>query len=58
MEGQITEKDLKEVAKEALQQIIDKQYETEMKKRGIDRILKLGLAFKGKVAYVLSEENL
>jgi Predicted AAA-ATPase/PD-(D/E)XK nuclease superfamily len=49
------EEDLAAVALQALQQVKDKQYEAELKQAGIQSILKLGLAFKGKDVAVVSE---
>lgn len=42
------EKELKELAKVALKQIIDKKYDTEMQTKGIKTIIKYGVAFSGK----------
>jgi hypothetical protein len=39
--------DLEAAAAEALQQIEDRQYETELRRRGISRIKKLAIVFKG-----------
>ncbi len=39
-------------AKEALQQIEDRKYETELRSRGVKTITKLGIAFKGKECLV------
>lgn len=47
-DGPNSRTDLKGVAKEALDQIEKKKYDTEMKARGIGCILKYGVAFKGK----------
>lgn len=47
--------DINVVALEALQQVKDKQYETELRQKGIQSILKLGLAFKGKEVVVVHE---
>ena len=49
------EEDLATIAQQALQQVKDKQYETELKQAGIQSVLKLGLAFKGKEVEVMSE---
>lgn len=49
------EEDLATVAQEALQQVKDKQYAAELKQAGIESILKLGLAFKGKQVAVVHE---
>ena len=43
-----TEEQLIELSKEALQQIIDKRYDTEMKTEGVEKIYKYGVAFSGK----------
>jgi len=51
------EVDLEESAKEALHQIEERQYEAELKQNGIDRILKLGLAFRGKEVSIQEEKN-
>ena len=42
------EKELKELAKVALKQIIDKKYDTEMQTKGVKTIIKYGVAFSGK----------
>ncbi len=42
------EKELKELARAALKQIIDKKYDTEMQTKGIKTIIKYGVAFSGK----------
>jgi hypothetical protein len=47
-------KDLQQAAKEALQQIKDRQYTAELKSQGFDKILSLGLAFHGKQVEVLA----
>ena len=47
-EKDLNEKDLDKLADEALKQIKDKKYDTEMKAEGISNILKLGMAFSGK----------
>ena len=39
---------LKELAQTALQQIEDRQYDTELRSNGIQTILKYGVAFSGK----------
>ena len=41
-------KELKELAKVALKQIIDKKYDTEMQTKGIKNVIKYGVAFSGK----------
>ena len=43
-----SEEELEKKAKEALLQIQKKRYDTEMKERGIQEIVKLGIAFYGK----------
>jgi len=40
-------------AKKALEQIADKKYETELRNRGLTKIIKLGISFKGKESFVL-----
>lgn len=40
--------DLKELSQKALQQIEERQYDTEMRSKGVDQILKYGVAFCGK----------
>ncbi len=44
----LSDKDLKKLAKSALDQIDEKRYEIEMKDAGVDGIVKLGFAFSGK----------
>ncbi len=39
---------LKELSEMALQQILERKYDTEMRVKGVQRILKLGVAFSGK----------
>ena len=46
------EKDLEKVSKEAIEQIIDKKYDTQLKERGIKDITLLGIAFFGKILKV------
>ncbi len=48
--------DINTIAKSALQQVNDKNYETELRQAGITSILKMGLAFKGKTVAVVYEE--
>jgi len=48
---------LEKEAETALKQIEERNYETEMKQNGIDNILKLGLAFRGKEVCVLEQKN-
>jgi hypothetical protein len=45
--ARLNHRDLDEVAASALQQIEDRKYETELKRRGITRIKKLAIVFKG-----------
>ena len=40
------------LAKTAYEQIIEKKYDTEMKSAGIENIVKLGIAFRGKTAVI------
>lgn len=47
------EKDLEKVSKEAIEQIIDKKYDTQLKERGIKDITLLGIAFFGKILKVI-----
>ena len=46
------EKDLEKSSKEAIEQIIDKKYDTSLKERGIRNITLLGIAFFGKILKV------
>ncbi|EFS21511.1 hypothetical protein FSBG_01008 [Fusobacterium gonidiaformans 3-1-5R] len=48
-----SEEELEKKAKEALQQIEDKKYDIEMKERGIQEIIPLGISFYGKKIQVL-----
>ena len=47
-----SEKELEKVSKEAIEQIIDKKYDTQLKERGIKDITLLGIAFFGKILKV------
>ena len=47
-ENDADENELKELARIALKQIIDKKYDTEMQTKGIKTIIKYGVAFSGK----------
>jgi len=47
-EKDLNDKALESLAAEALQQIDDKRYDSEMKEEGVTSILKLGIAFSGK----------
>ena len=46
------EKTVEESLQSALQQIEDKKYDTELKKRGINNIIKLAITFDGKRVFV------
>ena len=46
------EKDLEKSSKEAIEQIIDKKYDTSLKERGIKDITLIGIAFFGKIIKV------
>ena len=46
------EKDLENTAKKAIEQIIDKKYDTQLKERGIKDITLIGIAFFGKIIKV------
>ena len=48
---------LEDAAQEALAQIKKRHYETELTQQGIQKILQLGLAFRGKEVCVASERN-
>ena len=50
-----TEKGMRAKAEEALKQIDEKKYDTRLKTRGIKNILKIGIAFYGKSAKVVSK---
>ena len=47
-EKDCTEDQLKKLSEKALQQIIDKQYDTDMVSEGVETIFKYGVAFSGK----------
>lgn len=51
------ERDLKNKAEEALQQITERAYSTEFTKRGIQHVWKYGIAFCGKKVCVVSENK-
>ena len=53
-----SEEELEKKAKEALLQIEEKQYDVEMKQRGIKNILILGIAFCGKKVRVYQQDRL
>ena len=48
---------LQQAARVVLQQITQRQYAAQLQQLGIQHILKVGLAFRGKHVKVLSEEN-
>lgn len=48
-----SEEELEKKAKEALQQIEEKKYDIEMRERGIQEIIPLGISFYGKKIQVL-----
>ena len=43
---------MEEMAEEALERIEDKKYETILRSRGIENILKLAIVFKGKEVFI------
>ena len=51
----LNEEELKALSAEALNQINDKRYDTEMRSDGVESILKLGIAFSGKKVKVKTE---
>lgn len=55
-EKDCTNEALKKLATTALQQIIDKKYDTDMTTQGITTILKYGVAFSGKRVEIASED--
>ncbi|MBE7003550.1 MAG: hypothetical protein E7425_04585, partial [Ruminococcaceae bacterium] len=54
-EGTNSRADLKDVARDALDQIERKKYDAELKARGVRQILKYGVAFKGKHAEIIRQ---
>ena len=48
---------LKEGAKKALLQIEEKNYEFELKNKGVNSVIKYGLAFRGKEVELLSQQS-
>ena len=46
---------LDEMAKEAIGQINEKEYETELKKTGVKNIIRYGVAFSGKEVRIITE---
>lgn len=51
-----TKENLEKLAHQALKQINDKQYDTELKKEGIQNTIKYGVAFSGKNVAIVSEQ--
>jgi pyruvoyl-dependent arginine decarboxylase (PvlArgDC) len=51
--ARLNHKNLDEVAASALQQIEDRKYETELRRRGISRIKKLAIVFKGQLVKIV-----
>lgn len=51
----LNEEELKVLSAEALNQINDKRYDTEMRSDGVESILKLGIAFSGKKVKIKTE---
>lgn len=51
----VSSDELKKLAKIAIEQISEKQYETEMRSKGIDSIVKYGIAFSGKSVEITVE---
>lgn len=51
----LNEEELKALSAEALNQINDKRYDTEMRSDGVESILKLGIAFSGKKVKIKTE---
>ena len=49
--------DLNELADEALKQIDDKKYDAELSGFGVDNVVKIGIAFRGKTAVVKNVSN-
>ncbi|MCK4609052.1 MAG: AAA family ATPase, partial [Gammaproteobacteria bacterium] len=52
------EDNLENAAKTAMKQIEERQYETELKQHGINNILKLAMAFKGKEVCILRDSEI
>ncbi len=53
--GGCSAEELQQLAKTALQQIEDRQYDTELRSRGVQTIFKYGVAFSGKAVEVVSK---
>lgn len=51
----LNDEQLNKLANEAVQQIKDKKYENELLSKGITKIIRIGVAFSGKKAKVISE---
>ncbi|MFZ3129756.1 MAG: PD-(D/E)XK nuclease domain-containing protein, partial [Desulfosporosinus sp.] len=49
-------KDLEQVAQLALQQIEAQEYQQELRERGIHKIIKLGIVFRGKEVLVKARD--
>ncbi|PUU90214.1 MULTISPECIES: AAA family ATPase [Halanaerobium] len=52
-----TEAELKKAAKQAIGQIIDKDYGVELKASGVEKIINLAVVFSGKKVYIESENE-
>ena len=49
--------DLEQLAQTALYQIKEKQYETEMRSAGVNAVIRMGIAFRGKEVVVKYAEK-
>ena len=54
-EAGLDEKGLESLSEEALNQIHDKRYDTEMHSDGVERIFRIGIAFSGKKVKIKTE---
>ena len=54
-ENMSDEDKLEDLALEALEQIKEKSYETEMVDEGVEKIIKMGMAFSGKKVVIRTE---
>ncbi len=54
-EKNCAEQKLKELSKAALQQIVDRRYDVDMRAKGVDKIFKYGVAFCGKQVQITAE---
>ena len=52
---EVDKETLEQAAQIALAQIEEKNYEQELVARGVTKIIKLGIAFKGKQALIITE---